>query len=83
MDWYIATARLALTEDDRIVPEEHPEARWLYAIPGTQIPMAEALRYGLVEDEAEPEPLPAPDVFTPVVESEPVKRPRGRPRKGI
>lgn len=43
-----ATARLCLTEDDRLVPEDDPEARWLYCIPGRMIPRAEAEKYGLL-----------------------------------
>ena len=55
MDTYIVTERLALTEDDRLVPEESAEARWLYAIPGQRIPLAEAQRYGLVATETKKE----------------------------
>lgn len=54
----IATARLCRTEDDRLVPDSDPDARWLYCIPGTAIPRAEAERYGLLkaeDDEPEPE----------------------------
>lgn len=48
MDMYIVTERLALTEDgQRLVPEEHLDARWLYAIPGQEIPLDEAIQYGL------------------------------------
>lgn len=46
--------RLYRTEDDRIVPAGDPDARWLYAVPGRLVPMAEAEGYGLVEG-AEPE----------------------------
>lgn len=62
MDTYTVTERLALTADDRLVPEEDADARWLYAIPGQEIPVDEALRYGLIdakqakEIEAQPEP---------------------------
>lgn len=49
---YEVKERLALTEDERLVPEEDPEARWLYAIPGQEIPLAEAERYGLVKKRA-------------------------------
>lgn len=59
MEQYKVTERLCKTEDgERLVPENHPEARWLYAIPGQQIPMAEAERFGLttavVVDDAPP-----------------------------
>jgi len=51
---YLVEERLALTEPDedgnqRAVPESNPEARWLYAIPGAEIPLEEAERYGLVK----------------------------------
>lgn len=51
-----ATARLCLTEDDRLVPEDDPEARWLYCIPGRMIPRAEAEKYGLLRPVAAKEP---------------------------
>lgn len=35
-----------------INPEDSPEARWLYAIPGNKIPLEEARRLGLLGDEA-------------------------------
>ena len=45
----VAKERLALTEDGaRLVLEEDPEARWLYAIPGQEIPMAAAEKFGLL-----------------------------------
>jgi hypothetical protein len=47
---YVVQERLALTEDEqRLVPEESAEARWLYAIPGQEISMADAIRFGLVD----------------------------------
>lgn len=50
---FTVTERLCKTEDgERIVPENHPEARWLYAIPGQQVPMDEAERFGLVDADA-------------------------------
>lgn len=49
LNWYVVQARLALTEDGRLVPEGHADARWLYAIPGQYIPLADAERYGLVK----------------------------------
>jgi hypothetical protein len=55
----IATARLCLTEDNRLVPDTDPDARWLYCVPGVPIKRADAERYGLL-DEPEPEPQPEP-----------------------
>lgn len=46
---YLVKERLALTADDRLVPEGHPDARWLYAVPGRMIPYRDALKYGLVK----------------------------------
>ena len=54
----IATARLCLTEDDRVVPDTDPDARWLYCVPGVPIKRADAERYGLL---AEPAPDPEPE----------------------
>jgi hypothetical protein len=46
---YEVTERLCKTEDGtRVVPENHPDARWLYAIPGQQVPLEEARTLGLV-----------------------------------
>jgi hypothetical protein len=79
MDNYTVTERLAKTEDDRIVPESDPEARWLFAIPGTQIPLEEAKRYGLVKDEpaAEPEAEEPIEIKQPIFPPE-IKRQRRR-----
>lgn len=49
VDTYEVYERLCLTEDERLVSEGDPAGRWLYAIPGQKIPMAEAIRYGLVD----------------------------------
>lgn len=72
-EWYTVTERLARTEDDQLVPEGDPRARWLYAIPGEQIRRADAERYGLIT-EAQPEPDEVPEET-----KEPVRRKPGRP----
>lgn len=46
---YTVTERYCLTEDDTLVLEGDLAARWLYAIPGQEIPWAEAKKYGLVK----------------------------------
>lgn len=51
-----ANARLCRTEDDRLVPEGDPAARWLYTVPGRMIPRAEAEKYGLLQTAATKEP---------------------------
>lgn len=64
----VATARLCRTEDDRLVLDTDPDARWLYCVPGQPIPRAEAERYGLLDEspedgnseEAEEPAAPAP-----------------------
>lgn len=43
----VADKRLYLTEDDRLVEEGHPDARWLWCTPGMQVPREQAERYGL------------------------------------
>lgn len=48
--------RLALTEDDRLVPEEDPDARWLFCVPGTKIPKSDAIKYGLLKGAKRAEP---------------------------
>lgn len=72
----IATARLCRTEDDRLVPDTDPDARWLYCIPGTPIPRAEAERYGLLEDKAGDEPQPEPQAGEDASEDPVAKRAR-------
>jgi hypothetical protein len=45
-----------LTEDrSRVVPETHPDARWLHWTPGQEVPRAEAERLGAIK----PEPVMA------------------------
>ncbi|MCI2421505.1 hypothetical protein MOQ72_29130 [Saccharopolyspora sp. K220] len=51
-------AKLWLTADrDRLVPDGHPDAAFLYCTPGMQVPRDEAERYGLLggTPTAEPE----------------------------
>lgn len=57
---FVVNERLCLTDDDRLVPEGHPDARWLFAVPGREIPFAEAVKYGLAK--AKPESKPEPEV---------------------
>lgn len=45
-----------LTEDrSRVVEEGHPDSRWLWASPGTQVPRRDAIRYGALVEEPEPD----------------------------
>ena len=80
-----ASKRLYLTEDDRVVSEGDPDARWLYAIPGRSIPDDEAEKYGLVDGSvplAEVSSEKAPKaVETPSEEVEPEKPKRRSQRK--
>ena len=78
------TNRLYLTENDEVVPEGDPDARWLYAVPGKRIPLEEAEKYGLTDSSAEPagEPAGNPETPSAVVPSEeaaaePTKKRRG------
>ena len=55
--------RLYLTEDDRVVPLDDPNVRWLFAAKGTEITDGAAAKYGIVDGlapqlESEPEPKP-------------------------
>ena len=57
--------RLYLTEDDRVVPLDDPNVRWLFAAKGTEITDGAAAKYGIVDGlapqpEAEPESEPEP-----------------------
>ncbi len=64
--------RLCLTEDrTRVVPEDSTEARWLWATPGDEVSLAEAIRLGAVTPEPEAEPEPAP-----VEDAEPEDKPK-------
>lgn len=72
-----------LTEDKtRVVEEGHPESRWLWASPGTQVPRRDAIRYGAlkeqpvpvqevaVADEPEPEKTAEPEAEVPAEEKQ-------------
>jgi len=84
MDRMIIKRRLALTEDrEQVVPYEAPEARYLFAILGQEIPDALGKKYGLVdgdipgddEEPKEPEEKKAP---------KPPDKKRGKPpNKGL
>ena len=58
--------RLYLTEDDRVVPLDDPNVRWLFAAKGTEITDGAAAKYGIVDglapqpEATEPEPEPKP-----------------------
>ena len=58
--------RLYLTEDDRVVPLDDPDVRWLFAAKGTEITDGAAAKYGIVDglapqpEATEPEPEPKP-----------------------
>ncbi len=63
-NFYIVDRRLYLTADkSAIVEERDSRARYLYAIPGTRIPAAEAEAYGLVKPAA-PEAKAVPQAET-------------------
>jgi hypothetical protein len=54
LDIVIADQRLCLTEDGCLVAEGDPSARWLYCVPGQEIPRHEAEHYGLCIPEKTP-----------------------------
>lgn len=70
MESYKVSERLAKTEDDRVVPESDPDARWLYAIPGHEIPLEEAERYGLIKAGEPAEDKAAEKAEEPALSSE-------------
>lgn len=75
-DKVIIDRRLCLTEDrSRVVDENDPAARWLWAIPGHVVDRGEAERLGALKPAAKPEPEAAPELEA----DDPPKRRRGRP----
>ena len=71
----IMTQKLWQTADkDRLVVDGDPAAAFLFCIPGREIPIADALRYGLARAE---EPVIAPEVK----ESQPAETKELRPGK--
>ncbi|WP_405149444.1 hypothetical protein OG589_14545 [Sphaerisporangium sp. NBC_01403] len=60
-NYVTATARLCLTEDDRLVKDTDPDARWLYCVPGARISRKDAERYGLLDSESDQEADPDAD----------------------
>ena len=53
---HVITERLYKTEAGEIVADGHKDARWLFAVPGTKIELAEARQLGLAEPAPKPEP---------------------------
>lgn len=49
-EWVEAAERLCRTEDDRLVPESDPDARWLHCVPGQRIRRSELERFGIKAD---------------------------------
>lgn len=55
-DMVTVTEHWYLTEDrNRVVKEGDPDGSWLWASPGTQVPRRDAIRYGALTEEPEPE----------------------------
>lgn len=55
MSTYTVKEHLCLTEDEtRLVPETSPDAAWLFAIPGQEIPLEVAETFGLVAKGRQP-----------------------------
>lgn len=59
----VMTEHLYLTEDKtRVVKENDPAARWLWASPGQEVSRVEAERLGVLDEPAvDPEPVVAPE----------------------
>jgi uncharacterized membrane protein len=84
---YTCDARLWRTEDDRLVPEGDPDARFLFCSPGDEIPDEEAERYGLPgrgkkrpADKAAEQPADK-EADQPANKAAPTPARRGRPRR--
>ncbi|MDA2936830.1 hypothetical protein MYX75_01020 [Acidobacteria bacterium AH-259-A15] len=59
--YYVAEERMYLTADkSELVPEGDEKAAFLYATPGTRIPEAAAVKFGLELPRPEPKPRPRP-----------------------
>ena len=71
----ISSQTWCITSTGERVPEGHPLARFLLVCKGCEIEEAQLEAYPLVEEDDED------DDVTEIVEGQPVKRPRGRPRK--
>lgn len=79
---YELDAFWCLTEDkSRAVPEGHAEARFVLGGPGVRIPLAEAIKYGLVASAEPPaeEPIPESTPAPPPVPEEPASEPPSEP----
>ncbi len=68
----IVKERLYLTEDDEVVAEGHPDARWLFEAEGTEITAEAAERYGLTKAQKPTEPKPAAE--KPAAKKAPAKK---------
>jgi len=83
----MVTERLALTEDgSRVVPYDSPEARFLFAAPGQEIPDALAQKYGLLDplpDEKELEPKDPEPPFPEDPKEAEVKQAKKPKNKGL
>jgi hypothetical protein len=70
----ISSQTWCITRTGERVPEGHPLSSFLLVSKGCEIEETELERYPLVEEDES-------DDVTEIVEGQPVKRPRGRPRK--
>lgn len=73
----ISSQTWCLTGTGERVPEGHPLARFLLVSKGCEIEESQLEAYPLLEESEDIEG----DEVTEIIEGQPVKRPRGRPRK--
>lgn len=78
-EFIVAEERLFSTEDGRLVPETDPDALFLVAVPGREIPVDEARKYGMVRGTKEAEPAEDKAVAEP--EADKAVKPRKRTAK--
>jgi hypothetical protein len=74
----ISSQTWCVTSTGERVPEGHPLARFLLVGKGCEIEDSQLEAYPTLEDVEEVE---SDDDVTEIIEGQPVKRPRGRPRK--
>lgn len=76
---HIVDRHLYLTEDrGRVVEENDPAGRWLWASPGSEVDMDEAVRLGAVQPQSEPAPEPEPEPEGPEAAEQDAAEPKAR-----
>ena len=77
----VSSQAWCLTDKGERVPEGHPLARFLLVSKGCEIEDSQLDAYPVLEEDEQVEDDEEEDTGEETAEGEPVKRPRGRPRK--